>query len=195
MKVKTSPTPEINNHRWAELMRLRRFPTHQEIQIVADLLNMDPGGLYLRWLIFWSMRDGAEMGKSVTPVREPESVRLEMAQTCFRYACPMYIRRQALGWSLDTLAEKSGEDKALLSRIETRSRNPTIRALGKIAGALSVPCGVFAEEMTHWCSISISEDNAADILLMSFDAYCVCVEKLQQEWEQPIRQREWIANA
>ena len=52
--------------------------------------------------------------------------------------------REALGLTQEQLAEKSGVDRAEISRLETwdpRARNPGVERLGKIAAALGVEIG------------------------------------------------------
>ena len=49
--------------------------------------------------------------------------------------------RLARGWSQEELAFRAGLKRSYLSDIERGHRNPTVRALGRIAAALDVSCG------------------------------------------------------
>jgi transcriptional regulator with XRE-family HTH domain len=53
-------------------------------------------------------------------------------------ACRVKARRQALGLTLDQLAEISGVSRAMISRIERAETSPTAVLLGRIANALRV---------------------------------------------------------
>jgi len=46
--------------------------------------------------------------------------------------------RQANGWSLEGLAQRSGVSKAMLSKVERCKASPTAALLGKISGALGL---------------------------------------------------------
>jgi transcriptional regulator with XRE-family HTH domain len=47
-------------------------------------------------------------------------------------------QREALGWSQEELAERSGTHRTYVSGIERGKRNPTIAVLGAFADALGV---------------------------------------------------------
>lgn len=115
--------------------------------------------------------------------RKAASVKVEIAKALRRYACPIYIRRQMLGWSLDDLAEACGEDKALLSRVETGSRNPTLRFIAAVSDSFNIPPGQLADELQHWAEQEVTEENAEQLVLDSFYAYGFEAPRLSREWE------------
>lgn len=51
--------------------------------------------------------------------------------------------RQARGWSLSKLAEKTGVSKAMLGQVERNESSPTVSTLWKIATGLNVPFSAF----------------------------------------------------
>jgi transcriptional regulator with XRE-family HTH domain len=46
--------------------------------------------------------------------------------------------RQTRGWSQERLAEHAGLDRSYIAGIEVGARNPSLKALEKLAAALSV---------------------------------------------------------
>ena len=56
-----------------------------------------------------------------------------------RLARHLRARRQAQGWSLEDLADRSAVSRATLSRIENIETSPTAESLSKIARAFSIP--------------------------------------------------------
>ena len=46
--------------------------------------------------------------------------------------------REAKGWTQETLAERSGLDRSYIAGIEAGLRNPSIRALAKVARGLGI---------------------------------------------------------
>ncbi|MEO8593830.1 MAG: helix-turn-helix transcriptional regulator [Candidatus Solibacter sp.] len=54
--------------------------------------------------------------------------------------------RQAKGWSQERLAEEAGIHRTYLGGIETARRNPALRNIIRIAGALGVPVKELFEE-------------------------------------------------
>lgn len=55
-----------------------------------------------------------------------------------RLAERLRLERDARGWSLAELAERSGVSRAMLSKIERREASPTAVILGRISGALGL---------------------------------------------------------
>lgn len=53
-------------------------------------------------------------------------------------ACRIQLERQARGWSLATVAERSGVSKAMLSKIERGEASPTAALLARIAAAFDL---------------------------------------------------------
>lgn len=49
--------------------------------------------------------------------------------------------REKLGWSQETLAERTGLHRTYISGIERGARNPTLSVLLKLAAGLRVPAG------------------------------------------------------
>jgi transcriptional regulator with XRE-family HTH domain len=47
--------------------------------------------------------------------------------------------RNAKGWSQEWLAEEAGLDRSYLAGIELGNRNPSLKAMDKLAKALAVP--------------------------------------------------------
>lgn len=59
------------------------------------------------------------------------------------------IRRQALGLSQEQLALEAGMKRSYLSELERGLRNPTVRALGRLADALETePSALLANPAT-----------------------------------------------
>jgi transcriptional regulator with XRE-family HTH domain len=54
-------------------------------------------------------------------------------------AARMKIEREARGWSLAELAERSGVSKAMISKIERSEASPTATVLGRLSGAFGLP--------------------------------------------------------
>jgi transcriptional regulator with XRE-family HTH domain len=52
------------------------------------------------------------------------------------------IEREARGWSLAELAERSGVSKAMISKIERSEASPTATVLGRLSGAFGLPLSV-----------------------------------------------------
>jgi len=81
-------------------------------------------------------------------------------------AARLILLRQARGWSLEELAEKSGISRASLSRIERGETSPTAHVLGQLAAAYRMPmAGLF----------SGLEDPGEDLVSRAG----------QQEWRDP----------
>lgn len=53
--------------------------------------------------------------------------------------------RDEKGWSQERLAEAAEMDRSYLAGIEVGSRNPSVKALERVALALSVPIGALFE--------------------------------------------------
>jgi transcriptional regulator with XRE-family HTH domain len=56
-----------------------------------------------------------------------------------RFAVRVRELRNQRGWSQERLAEEAGIHRTYLGGIETARRNPSLRNIIRIAGALSVP--------------------------------------------------------
>jgi transcriptional regulator with XRE-family HTH domain len=56
----------------------------------------------------------------------------------FRLASRIKAEREARGWSLGDLAERSGVSKAMISKIERRESSPTATLLGHLSGAFGL---------------------------------------------------------
>lgn len=52
------------------------------------------------------------------------------------------LEREARGWSLAALAERSGVSKAMISKIERVQASPTAAVLGRLSGAFGLPLSV-----------------------------------------------------
>ncbi len=50
-------------------------------------------------------------------------------------------RREALGISQETLAERCDLDRTYISGVERGRRNPTVQAVYRLAGGLDIPAG------------------------------------------------------
>jgi transcriptional regulator with XRE-family HTH domain len=74
--------------------------------------------------------------------------------------------RQARGWSLEELADKSGISRASLSRIERGETSPTAHVLGQLAAAYQMPMAALFSGL---------EDLGGDLVSRSD----------QQEWSDP----------
>lgn len=57
-------------------------------------------------------------------------------------ALRLKIEREARGWSLAELAERSGVSKAMISKIERCEASPTATVLGRLSGAFGLPLSV-----------------------------------------------------
>jgi transcriptional regulator with XRE-family HTH domain len=57
-------------------------------------------------------------------------------------AMRLKIEREARGWSLAELAERSGVSKAMISKIERSEASPTATVLGRLSGAFGLPLSV-----------------------------------------------------
>lgn len=55
-------------------------------------------------------------------------------------------QREARGWSLAELAERSGVSKAMISKIERVEASPTATVLGRLSGAFGVPLSALLAE-------------------------------------------------
>src|SRR3954469_11644675 len=53
-------------------------------------------------------------------------------------AARIALEREARGWSLADLAERSGVSKAMISRIERGEASPTAALLGRLSGAFGL---------------------------------------------------------
>jgi transcriptional regulator with XRE-family HTH domain len=53
-----------------------------------------------------------------------------------RLAATLRAQREARGWSIAQLAERSGVSKAMISKVERGEASPTAALLGKLSGAL-----------------------------------------------------------
>jgi len=60
-------------------------------------------------------------------------------------AANLRASRQALGWRLDDVAERSGVSRGMLQQIETGRTNPSIATLARICAALGVSIGRLVE--------------------------------------------------
>ena len=100
-----------------------------------------------------------------------------------KFSHPVYIRRLALGWSLDDLEARSGVDKASLSRYEAGVRCPTYRNLRLMAQAFSLSTAQLVHELESWESIEVTPENAERVLLDAFWAYTFEHENLDRDWQ------------
>jgi DNA-binding phage protein len=75
--------------------------------------------------------------RALTAVRQAERLRGVLGA--------LRTRRQAMGISLSELSERSGIDRARLSRLENEQGNPTIQTLTRIADALDAELCVTVE--------------------------------------------------
>ena len=57
-------------------------------------------------------------------------------------ASRLKVEREARGWSLAELAERSGVSKAMISKIERSEASPTATVLGRLSGAFGLPLSV-----------------------------------------------------
>lgn len=57
-------------------------------------------------------------------------------------AARLKIEREARGWSLSELSERSGVSKAMISKIERSEASPTAAVLGRLSGAFGLPLSV-----------------------------------------------------
>jgi len=57
-------------------------------------------------------------------------------------AMRLKVEREARGWSLAELAERSGVSKAMISKIERGEASPTATVLGRLSGAFGLPLSV-----------------------------------------------------
>lgn len=57
-------------------------------------------------------------------------------------AARLRIEREARGWSLAELSERSGVSKAMISKIERVEASPTATVLGRLSGAFGLPLSV-----------------------------------------------------
>lgn len=57
-------------------------------------------------------------------------------------ALRLKMEREARGWSLADLAERSGVSKAMISKIERCEASPTATVLGRLSGAFGLPLSV-----------------------------------------------------
>jgi transcriptional regulator with XRE-family HTH domain len=84
-------------------------------------------------------RRAAEPAEQVAPVDAPTAALMANLRRL----------RQAVGWSLDTLAERSNVSRSMLSQIELGRSAPTISLLWKIAQALKVPFSALLVDSSH----------------------------------------------
>ncbi|WP_210259182.1 XRE family transcriptional regulator [Agrobacterium sp. a22-2] len=68
-----------------------------------------------------------------------ETAEREVAQAI---AVRLKIEREARGWSLSDLAERSAVSKAMISKIERCEASPTATVLGRLSGAFGLPLSV-----------------------------------------------------
>lgn len=57
-----------------------------------------------------------------------------------RLGARLRAEREGRGWSLTDLAERSGVSRATISRVERGAASPTAALLGRLSGALGLPC-------------------------------------------------------
>jgi len=55
--------------------------------------------------------------------------------------------RDAKGWTQETLAERAGMDRSYIAGIEAGLRNPSVKAVGKIAKGLGVRLSELFEDV------------------------------------------------
>ena len=55
-----------------------------------------------------------------------------------RLAARIHLEREARGWSLAELAERSGVSKAMISKVERGEASPTAALLGRLSGAFGL---------------------------------------------------------
>jgi transcriptional regulator with XRE-family HTH domain len=68
-------------------------------------------------------------------------------------------RRAAAGLTLDGLAERSGVSRAMLSEIERGAKNPTVRIVSQIAGALETTVAALLGEV-----VAVDTPGAVDVV-------------------------------
>jgi transcriptional regulator with XRE-family HTH domain len=56
--------------------------------------------------------------------------------------------REAKRWTQETLAERSGLDRSYIAGIESGLRNPSMKAMAKIAGGFAMTLAGFFETVT-----------------------------------------------
>src|SRR5215475_2413380 len=59
------------------------------------------------------------------------------------------IEREARGWSLADLAERSGVSKAMISKIERGEASPTASLLGRLSGAFGLTMSTLLARAEH----------------------------------------------
>ena len=64
-------------------------------------------------------------------------------------AARIAIERQARGWSLGELAERSGVSKAMISKIERGEASPTATLLGRLSGAFGLTLSALLARAEH----------------------------------------------
>lgn len=77
------------------------------------------------------------------------------------------IEREARGWSLGDLAERSGVSKAMISKIERGEASPTATLLGRLSGAFGLTLSTL---------LARAEDTSGSRLLRAAD---------QPQWQDP----------
>lgn len=78
--------------------------------------------------------------------------------------------RHAQGYSLETLAKKSGVSRAMLGQIETGKSVPTITLIWKVATALGIPATALIEHSID-TNLKLIADGEAPTILASFGSY------------------------
>ncbi|RRJ95877.1 XRE family transcriptional regulator [Opitutaceae bacterium TAV4] len=67
--------------------------------------------------------------------------------TLLRFGENVRRTREALSWTQEVLAEKSGLDQTFISGIERGSRNPTVLTVTRIAAALGITVSRLCKEI------------------------------------------------
>jgi XRE family transcriptional regulator, regulator of sulfur utilization len=72
--------------------------------------------------------------------------------------------RQANGESLQSLGDRSGVSRSMISQIESGQTSPTIVVLAKLAEAMNVKLGDLVEQRKIFASVQIAEPNKSNIV-------------------------------
>lgn len=92
--------------------------------------------------------------------------------------------RQANGESLQSLANRSGVSRSMISQIESDKTSPTVVVLSKLAQAMNIKIGDLVEPPTHSKSIRIFEPNSGNKVSNTNSAF-VCHQLRARTGEIP----------
>lgn len=179
------PGSVIGRGGWKRIYRMERAPFPKEILALARLVHLEPLRLlvdFTEWqafrpkrTTFWFRPEGCEKMDRLTHLKM-------LARLIHRYACPIYIRRMAMGLDTRALAERLKVSQQMVRGLEIGDRKlswPMIKKLSKVFG---ISKAQMLYEWETW-DVRITRDNAERVALESLWAYSDSLPKLEKDWE------------